>query len=349
MSSTLMAQQNLSRNKRKAPKALHLLAVYFISFFCSWMWLMTLAQHQQPQNRDGSSVPERSRKRQRPVVRPSDFAGLKILAYGDTPYQFGGWDVAPVVVESHKLLFWTTPKVGCTVFKKAFRRMEGYKDWMVENSIIPHSPYSNGLNYLYHYRPSEADHMLTDPTWTRALFVRDPKERLLSAYLDKVASNHSYYVRKICCKIKSMETLLQCDRFRESTQSTADQLRSPAVSFASFLQDVYSNCSDPHWKPQAKRLPDKYWPVINFIGHLEHARQDTERLFRKIGAWEAFGASGWPSGAIFGNNSAKHATFAMNKVTAYYSPELEEMAERIYQADYIHPLLNLSMTKYAVP
>ena len=285
-------------------------------------------------------------KRPNPMVKPSDFFGLKLLAFGDTPYQFVGWDVAPIVVESHRLLFWTTPKVACTVFKKAFRRMEGYKNWLVENKFIPHHPNSNGLNYLYHYKPAEADRMLTDPTWTRALFVRDPKERLLSAYLDKVVANHSYYVRKRCCKIKSMEVLLQCDEFRSTTDSTASKLRNPAVSFSEFVNDVHQNCTDPHWKPQSERMPDKYWRFINFVGRLDSVQLDAQRLLQRIGAWEHYGASGWPSGAIFAENKATHATFAKNQMKTYFTPELERIVETIHRADYIHPLFNFSEAKY---
>ena len=40
------------------------------------------------------------------------------------------WDQHPYVIESHKLVFYTIPKVSTTVFKKLFRRMEGYDNWL---------------------------------------------------------------------------------------------------------------------------------------------------------------------------------------------------------------------------
>ena len=285
-------------------------------------------------------------KRQRPEVRPGDFRGLKLLAYGDSSYQYG-WDVAPVVIWSHKLIFWTIPKVACTVFKKAFRRLEGYNDWMIENNVLPHNPSSNGLNYLFHFKPFEADDMLTDKQWTRAIFVRDPKERLLSAYLDKVVSNHSYYIRHRCCRIKSIETLLECDKFRASVlHSEKVELSTPAVTFEQFLKYVYPDCSDPHWIPQADRIPDNYWQFINFVGHVDRVKEDSETLFKRVGAWEKLDSSEWPSGSMFSETNAHHATFAKSKMKEYYTPELEAIVERIHRADYRHPFLNLSLVRY---
>jgi hypothetical protein len=156
-----------------------------------------------------SRTPPRS-QRQRLVVHKNypaaAFANLTVLKHNDPVYQPGPWDGAPIVVEKYKLLFFTIPKVGCTVWKQLFRRVAGYADWQIHQDgknnakkQLPHSPSQNGLTYLYHYPPDKADFMLTDPSWTRAIFVRDPKERLLSAYLDKAVSDKSKYIRHHCC------------------------------------------------------------------------------------------------------------------------------------------------------
>ena len=79
-----------------------------------------------------------------------------------------GWDASPVVLEKHKLLFFTVPKVGCTVWKSLFRRMQGFSDW---NSSSPHDPATNGLRYLRDYPLETVRQMINDPKWTRAIFV----------------------------------------------------------------------------------------------------------------------------------------------------------------------------------
>lgn len=93
------------------------------------------------------------------------------------------WDASPIVIESHKLIFFTVPKVGCTVFKQLFRRMDGYQNWKTK---YPHDPRTNGLTYMNKYSIKESTRMMNSNEWTKAIFVRDPKEKFLSAYLDKV-------------------------------------------------------------------------------------------------------------------------------------------------------------------
>jgi hypothetical protein len=41
-----------------------------------------------------------------------------------------GWDLAPIVISSHRLVFFTIPKVGCSIWKRLFMRMMYRKDWM---------------------------------------------------------------------------------------------------------------------------------------------------------------------------------------------------------------------------
>jgi Sulfotransferase family len=137
-----------------------------------------------------------------------------LIQQGDSIYLRQGWDTSPVVLEEYKLLFFTTAKVGCTVWKQLFRRMMGYEDWKAENTNgkLPWNPEANGLKYLHHYSRQAASEMMTSPKWTRAIFVRDPKERFLSAYLDKVVQN-PFFTRHVCCPYKmncvSNQTSLQ--------------------------------------------------------------------------------------------------------------------------------------------
>ena len=128
-----------------------------------------------------------------------------ILSHNDAILKQGsGWDVAPVVIEKYRLIFFTVPKIGTTVFKQLFRRMMGAENWdQVDRTKwphLPHNPASNGLKYLYDFSITTANEMMTSPNWTRAIFVRDPVERLLSAYLDKALHANGYYIKKKCCK-----------------------------------------------------------------------------------------------------------------------------------------------------
>ena len=84
--------------------------------------------------------------------------------------------------------------------------MEGYDNWQSKD---PHDPRINGLKRLRRkdFSPENITTMLLSPEWTRAVFVRDPKERFLSAYLDKVQNKDGKYVIGHCCPKKRTYTL----------------------------------------------------------------------------------------------------------------------------------------------
>lgn len=247
-----------------------------------------------------------------------------------TDYIYGGehWDSAPIVLEDFKLVFFTTPKVGCTTWKQLFRRMMGYSNWRAENTgnMLPWNPKTNGLKYLYHYNLTYASEIMSSPEWTRAIFVRDPKERFLSAYLDKAVKNRDYLARK-CCQWKK-----EC-------------IQSAKASLEGFFE-LAQECPDPHWAPQHNRVDEKFWPAINFVGHMETMAEDAEKLLLQVGAWE-YGQSGWGKDgkqAIFraegGESGRKHATNAKENMQAYFTPRLEAKVDLYYGKDYRNAVLD---------
>ena len=255
------------------------------------------------------------------LVKPGDFIYYKSL---------DRWDSAPIVVESHKLIFFSIPKVGCTVWKQLFRRMMGYDDWKSQDgeTLVPHNPETNGLKYLWDYSVEQASDMMTSPEWTRAIMVRDPKQRFLSAFLDKAVSNDHTHIISRCCP----------------DQSCVEK----AQTALGFL-DLCGVCEDDHWRAQQDRMESKYWPYIDWVGHVEHAGPDAKELLTKIGAWEKYGQSGWGKNgdlAIFQStdvaSAGEHATWAEWQVWKWYDPVVEEAVEHFYQGDYENPLFNFT-------
>jgi hypothetical protein len=271
-----------------------------------------------------------------PILLPSTL----LVQPEDYVYLRNDWDAAPIVIEKYKLIFFTVPKAGCTVWKLLFRRIMGYADWQTVdwNTMLPHHPERNGLKYLYDYSMEEASAMLTSSQYTKAIFVRDPKERLLSAYLDKALRNNGDYVRARCCYLYG-----KCVPHAQE-------------SLEGFL-NLTASCDDIHWRPQGKRMESKYWPYLNFVGHLETAQADAKRLLQslrdvdgKTTAWNLYGSSGW---GTFGNQSMfescdgrEHDTNADSQVKAYYtSLSFEQRVEQFYQSDYTNPKLNITLVR----
>eukprot|EP00934_Nitzschia_sp_Nitz4_P002442 Nitzschia sp. Nitz4//scaffold69_size99277//67484//68688//NITZ4_004639-RA/size99277-augustus-gene-0.22-mRNA-1//1//CDS//3329556733//2437//frame0 len=242
--------------------------------------------------------------------------------------QRGSWDNAPIVVQEYKLLFFTQGKVACTEFKKLLRRMMHKEDWWLHKEPkLPHDPRYNGLAYLYQFPLPEARTMLTHPDWTRAIFVRDPKERLLSAFLDKAAKKDGLYVDRHCCPVASKQGGETCGK-------VASQ------SLTNFLELIQKDCCcDPHWKPQSQRIDQELWPYINFVGRFENLAGDTRRLLETLNVWEQYGASGWGEArnesAFVAASTSKHKTNADTKMKLYFNDSrVAQMAEDIYKGDY---------------
>mmetsp|Transcript_28386 Transcript_28386/g.65893 ORF Transcript_28386/g.65893 Transcript_28386/m.65893 type:complete len:298 (+) Transcript_28386:139-1032(+) len=267
-----------------------------------------------------------------PLERLSD-EDFKV-SRSDVVYRQGTWDGSPIVLEEYRLIFFTIPKVACTVFKQLFRRIMGFPNWHIHDDIYPHDPRRNGLKYLSQYPKQKATSILLNPNYIKAMFVRDPKERFLSAYLDKAYATD--YVYKRCCP-----TAGACKKLARN-------------SLEGFLK-VASVCYDPHWNPYTYRMEPKYWPLLNFIGSFETLQNDTQRLLERMGnnvhqdVWQTFGASGWgkdgTEGIFESHSSVIHATHSQEKFLQHYTPKLERIVEKFYDDDYQHPMLQRFVQK----
>eukprot|EP00934_Nitzschia_sp_Nitz4_P004030 Nitzschia sp. Nitz4//scaffold6_size259037//79594//80859//NITZ4_001060-RA/size259037-processed-gene-0.9-mRNA-1//1//CDS//3329556851//4020//frame0 len=161
-----------------------------------------------------------------------------------------GWDTSFIIIKQFRLAFWTTPKIATTAWKKLFRCMSGGRNCLKAD---PHDPGSNGLTYLHHLPRSEQQHILSSPKWTKALFIRDPMERALSAYLDKAARNNASHVMDHCCGITP--DILPMYREQE-IQKKSPKEESKNDGFLSFLrgweQEQQGSSDDP--------LPSRHTP-----------------------------------------------------------------------------------------
>ena len=210
--------------------------------------------------------------------------------------------------------------------------MMGHRNWRSQDGrlMLPHNPFKNGLKYLYNFPLEQANEILTSPLYTRAIFVRDPKLRFLSAFLDKALSNNGLYIREKCCP---------------ATGDCVEQ----AQTLEGFLQ-LAESCQDTHWMPQSERLDQKYWKYIDFVGHLETAEEDTRCLLERIGAWEEFGRFGWGkngNSSIFENpaDAGGHATHSRWEVWKWYNQAAERQVESFYKQDYDNALFNFTRTR----
>mmetsp|Transcript_17333 Transcript_17333/g.37988 ORF Transcript_17333/g.37988 Transcript_17333/m.37988 type:complete len:692 (-) Transcript_17333:3225-5300(-) len=293
------------------------------------------------------------------------------------------FDSAPMVDEKHKLIFFSTPKVACTTFKFLFRRIMGVEDWDFQDGIegknLPHNPKFNNIKYLWDYDQETASRMMTDPDWTRAIFVRDPKMRFLSAFLDKAVGNYGSFVTQHCCpaadqcrmhhtKSDMVTAIKDCQidtwdsrknqvvpTWREDQPCCTlfKQCQQKIMNVEGFLE-IIKTCQNDHWEPQNNRMEHKYWKYINFVGRMENINEDTEKLLKRVDAWDEYGKTGWGpnhdrSMTRTGGSSQSHKTNSASKIYQWFTSEKERLIENFYIDDYENQIFDFTITNLTEP
>lgn len=184
--------------------------------------------------------------------------------------------VSRVYVEDrYRLLYCEVPKAGCSNWKRVLMVLGGSA---TSTRKIPHDAahYANHLRRLDSYDRAGITARLR--SYTKVLFVREPFERLVSAFRDKFESPNSYYHPVFGRPIIS--------KYRANATRTA--LRTGAgVTFREFVQyllDVRRPVGmDIHWEP-VSQLCSPCVLRYNFIGKFESLEEDANFLLQSVGA-----------------------------------------------------------------
>lgn len=216
-------------------------------------------------------------------------------------------------------VFCFVPKVACTGWKMAARRLMGEQDW--ENPRLAHDRKRCGLRFLSAQRNADLNSIQNSSL--RLGMVRNPYSRLLSAYLDKVERRLDNALLDLSPDGDYWWQVVHAiERFR------CDELqgKSRSITFKIFLQWLQQSnheaVNNNHWAPQAKLtgmgLVD--WTVL---GHFESLHLDAPRIFELLGASFSF-----PS------NTQRHRTNASKKLHTYYSSDSVALVNELFSEDF---------------
>ena len=171
-----------------------------------------------------------------------------------------------MVNEKYKVIYCYTPKVACTQWKKVFLAL---KESPKVNVDVHNRGNYKWLNKGY----SDEEIKLKLQTYFKFLFVREPFERLLSAYEDKfVETPDAHYMKRYAHKI--------VDNFKKYTDpSSNDKLT--FKKFIYFITGIGFN-DDHHWATYEKLcLPCDI--QYDFIGHLNDMQEEARYVLRRTG------------------------------------------------------------------
>jgi len=185
-----------------------------------------------------------------------------------------------------KLAFCGIPKVGITQWIQFLRFTFGARDYRAH----PHSKRDQRLLRFDSMREEVQFEILNDPEWKFAVFFRDPEERLLSAYLDKVRPN-SDNDDEVANHFKSEFNFTESPTFSEFVEAIATNRTRCPTGRGSRRDKLYGAdwCADPHWRPQTVSCGiSEFLPRISYVGSMNRIQSQT-RTVLKGHLWEKYG------------------------------------------------------------
>lgn len=182
----------------------------------------------------------------------------------------------------HRLLYCNIPKVGCTNWKRILLALR--EDPPLNPSSINKTDAQNKSKFitLSGFHGKAPEYFLKE--FFKFMFVRDPYERLLSAYVDKFENPNEYYAGHYGVFIKK---LYRKNATKEELATGSD------VTFEEFIRyvtDPRSYHNDPEiWSIFRREGHNRHWarymdlcnPCIvdyDFIGHYENIDEEAEMV-----------------------------------------------------------------------
>lgn len=186
------------------------------------------------------------------------------------------------VDDEHRLLYCAVPKVACTNWKRVLLTLSG----RVESAKIENLSDNNVhrqlgkvyLKRLESYTTKEIQFRLNN--YYIFMFVREPFERLLSAYRNKLASAEDEEFRRLYGR-----EIIR--RYRSRPSATSLQ-RGHDVSFEEFVRYLLDpkttsrEMLEPHWRPY-HQLCHPCYINYDFIGKYETLDEDVDFVLRRLG------------------------------------------------------------------
>ncbi|KAK5614185.1 Carbohydrate sulfotransferase 14 [Crenichthys baileyi] len=176
-----------------------------------------------------------------------------------------------LVNEEYRFLYCYVPKVACSNWKRVLKVLSGALESVDVNIKMDHR---SDLLFLSSLKPEEIRYRLKH--YFKFMFVREPMERLLSAYRNKFGEIESYQ-KKYGVEIVK--------RYRKGRAKDAS-VKGDDVTFREFVRyllDEDVEHMNEHWMP-VYNLCQPCAVSYHFIGSYEHLERDSEYVLQRIGA-----------------------------------------------------------------
>ena len=224
-----------------------------------------------------------------------------------------------LVSDRYKTLFCYVPKVACGNWKRIFLVLNGHFNTTTEISG-PMAHESGLIDTLDKYSVEEIRYKLLK--YKKVVFVREPLERVLSAYRNKFTTtyNKRYHHRYGVEIIKKYRKNL--------TREITDEDQVTFDEFVKYLIDLRPDRRDVHWELQ-HNLCFPCSVSYDFIGKYESLKLDAARALEVMGASERIT---FPD--IGKNRTGKDTKTLMRQFYSQISVQDFVRLQKIYEMDY---------------
>ncbi|XP_072017809.1 LOW QUALITY PROTEIN: carbohydrate sulfotransferase 13-like [Amphiura filiformis] len=189
-----------------------------------------------------------------------------------------------LVSDAYNVLYCYIPKVACSNWKSAMLLLNG------KNGAHPHKTFIPSLKT---FSDEEVERRLRD--YTKFIIVRNPHERLLSAYIEKFVKESSFTLpvqRKFGPIIHRNNVKYLTKKYANATGNVKKRIHlmkdASKVSFQEFIRyvgdpDPDNKLDNPHWR-EMYRLCSPCSIQYDFIGKLDTITEDSKFILSHIGA-----------------------------------------------------------------
>lgn len=174
-----------------------------------------------------------------------------------------------MMLDHHRLMYLPIAKNACTSLKRLMAGLSGLTLRPKEDIHERLDGTNTGLMFV-NREDADIEHNLAQPGWMRFIVIREPLERLVSAYIEKFVVNRQQPGVKITCDPVLMRT------FKAGWLREEDYER--GITFRQFVTDILAQSPDrldPHWRPQAQYL--KHFPPTHV-----YRMHEMEKLARDL-------------------------------------------------------------------
>ncbi|XP_033745114.1 carbohydrate sulfotransferase 11-like [Pecten maximus] len=185
-----------------------------------------------------------------------------------------------LVDDTYQVMFCYIPKVACTNMKRVFLLLTGKMNTTnpldIKSNDV-HFTHDKYLKYLSDYS-SEIDINYRIKSYKKVIFVREPLERLLSAYRNKFMEKSDYFHRRFGRRI--------IKRYRENPSAASVELGNDVqfIEFIKYITDsntVMREGYNEHWAHYSG-LCHPCLIQYDYIGKYETIDQDIDQILRDL-------------------------------------------------------------------